>query len=259
MSEVVVRDLRASYGATEVVHGVSFAVMPGNWLALVGPNGSGKTSVLRAICGLLRFRGSIRVGGGSVERTASRDLARTVALVPQHPTLPAGMTVATYVLLGRTPHISYFSRESAEDRTITEDACLRLGVAHLLDRDVATLSGGEQQLVVLARALAQQASVLLLDEPTSELDIGHQQRVLALVERLCRSDGVTVIAALHDLTQAGLFADTVALLANGTLAAHGRPAQVLTTANIAAHYGANVSVTSDAYSRVTITMNRTVD
>jgi iron complex transport system ATP-binding protein len=256
---VEVRDLRASYGALDVVRGISFATRPGSWLALVGPNGSGKTTALRAICGLLPYRGSICVDGRSVQRLGARELARSVALVPQHPTLPAGMSVATYVLLGRTPHIPYFSREGSRDRATSQRACRRLGVEHLIDRDVSTLSGGEQQLVVLARALAQQASVLLLDEPTSALDIGHQQHVLGLIDRLRRSDGVTVIAALHDLTQAGQYADTVALLSRGRLVAHGPQATVLTAANIAEQYNADVTVTSHADARVTVTLKRLVD
>ena len=259
MSGVDVRDLHASYGASDIVRGISFGAARGSWLALVGPNGSGKTTVLRTICGLLAYRGSICVDGRSVQELRPRGLARTVALVPQHPTLPAGMTVATYVLLGRTPHIRYFSREGPKDREVAQRACRRLGVVHLADRDVSTLSGGEQQLVVLARALAQQASVLVLDEPTSALDIGHQQHVLGLIDRLRRCDGVTVITALHDLTHAGQYADTVALLSDGQLVTHGPPAHVLTTSNIAAQYGASVTVTEDAGARVTITMKRPVD
>ena len=259
MTGVEVRDLRMSYGAANVVNGISFGAARGSWLALVGPNGSGKTTALGAICGLLPYRGSIHVDGWSVQRLRARELARTVALVPQHPTLPAGMTVATYVLLGRTPHIAYFSHESSLDRDIAQRACHRLGVAHLLDRDVSSLSGGEQQLAVLARALAQQASLLLLDEPTSALDIGHQQHVLGLIDGLRKADGVTVIAALHDLTHAGQYADTVALLSVGELVAHGTPAHVLTTANIAAQYGASVTVTSSTDARVSVTMKRLVD
>jgi iron complex transport system ATP-binding protein len=259
VSGVEVQDLQASYGAADVVRGISFAACAGSWLALVGPNGSGKTTALRAICGLLPYGGSICVDGRSLERLGARELARSVALVPQHPTLPAGMTVATYVLLGRTPHVPYFSHESSRDGAICQRACRRLGIEHLIDRDISTLSGGEQQLVVLARALAQQASVLLLDEPTSALDIGHQQHVLGLIDRLRRTDGVTVIAALHDLTHAGQYADTVALLSRGQLVAHGPPAHVLTTANIAAQYGADVTVTSHADARVTVTLKRLVD
>jgi iron complex transport system ATP-binding protein len=258
MTGVDVQDLRVSYGDTDVVHGTSFAVPPGGWLALVGPNGSGKSSALRAICGLVPFRGAVRVAGQSVHAASRRVLARKVALVPQHPTLPPGMTVSIYVLLGRTPHLSFLARESAHDRGIALRACERLGAEHLLDRDITSLSGGEQQLVVLARAMTQQAPVLLLDEPTSALDLGHQQQVLGLIDRLRTTVGVTVVTALHDLTHAGQYADSVALLDHGRLVAQGSPAHVLTTHNIATHYGANVTVASDQDARVTVTMKRQV-
>lgn len=259
MTTVEMQDVRITYGDKAVVHDLSLAVPTGAWLALVGPNGSGKTSALRAICGLVPYQGEVRLGRRSAQHMSARVLAQTVALVPQHPTLPAGMTVGTYVLLGRTPHLSYFAHEGAHDRDIAIEACERLAITCLLDRDVSKLSGGEQQLAVLARALAQQAPVLLLDEPTSALDLGHQQQVLGAIDRLRRSEGVTVATALHDLTHAGQYADTVALLTRGRLAACGAPADVLTTANISAHYGADVIVTPDADDRVTVTMKRQVD
>lgn len=259
MTTVEMQDVRVAYGGADVVRGLTVAVGQGGWLALVGPNGSGKTTALRAICGLVSYQGTVRVALRSARDISARALARTVALVPQHPTLPAGMTVATYTLLGRTPHLSYFAHEGKRDREIALDACECLEITHLLPRDVSTLSGGEQQLVVLARALSQQPSVLLLDEPTSALDLGHQQHVLGVIERLRRTAGVSVVTALHDLTQAGQYADTVALIARGRLAAHGPPAQVLTVDNIAKHYGADVTVSSDAHDRVTVTMKRQVD
>ena len=259
MTTVELQDVHVTYGNSNVVTGLSFTVAPGRWLALVGPNGSGKTSALRAICGLVPYQGVIRLAQRPTQQLSARAVARMVALVPQHPTLPAGMTVATYVLLGRTPHLSYFAHEGATDRQLALEACDRLEITHLLDRDVSTLSGGEQQLAVLARALTQQASVLLLDEPTSALDLGHQQHVLATIDRLRLSSNVTVIAALHDLTHAGQYADSVALLSAGRLAAHGSPKQVLTATNIAAHYGASVHVRMGSDDRVTITMKRQED
>jgi iron complex transport system ATP-binding protein len=258
MTAVELADVRAAYGAADVVRGISLLVPAGSWLSLVGPNGSGKTSALRTICGLLPFSGAIIIGGQSVHRLPARVLAKSVALVPQHPTLPAGMTVATYVLLGRTPHLAYFAREGRRDRDVAHRACERLGVEHLIARDVATLSGGEQQLVVLARALTQQAPVLLLDEPTSALDIGHQQHVLGLIDQLRAEQGVTVISALHDLTHAGQYADTIALMAQGRLVTHGPPDHVLTATNIATHYGAAVTITAGTDSRVTVNLKRPV-
>jgi iron complex transport system ATP-binding protein len=174
-----------------------------------------------------------------------RIVAKTVAYLPQHPIAPPGMDAATYVLLGRTPHLSYFAQETRRDRDVAAAVMQRLGVYALAQRDVASLSGGERQLVVLARALAQEPSVLVLDEPTSALDVGHQQEVMEAIDGLRRTDGIAVISAMHDLTVAAQFAGTIVLLSKGRVVASGRATDVLTEPLIKDLYGATVRVVPD--------------
>jgi iron complex transport system ATP-binding protein len=229
-------------GGRNVVDGVSFTVEHGAWVTLIGPNGAGKTTLMRAVAGLVGHHGEIRLDGQPVRRLRRRDVARRVAVVPQSPLLPAGMTVQAYVLLGRTPYLSYMGRESRRDVVAAEAALSRLGLAELAERELGTLSGGERQRAVLARALAQDAPLLLLDEPTSALDAGRQQEALELIDALRLDAGLTVVAAMHDLTLAGQYANRLLLLSGGRVVVHGAPAEVLTEPLIAEHYGARVRV-----------------
>ncbi len=171
--------------------------------------------------------------------------ARKMAYVPQTPVIPPGMLVADYVTLGRTPHRGVFAAETANDRRIVSEVLARLDLGSFGERTVQSLSGGERQRAVMARALAQQADVLLLDEPTTALDLGHQQDVLELVDALRRERGLTVIATLHDLTLAARYGDRIAILAQGRVAETGLPADVLTVQNIAEHFGASVRIVDD--------------
>jgi iron complex transport system ATP-binding protein len=225
-----------------IVDGVSFDVATGEWLSIVGPNGAGKTTLLRAMAGLVRAGGAVTVGGRPVGTMRPRARARALALVPQVPVIPPGVVVLDYVLLGRTAHVPFFGSESAEDLRVVDDALALLGLDDFAARDVESLSGGERQRVLLARALVQDAPVLLLDEPTTALDIGHQQDVLDLVDRLRRQRGLTVVSSMHDLTLAGQYADRLALLDHGRVAQCGRADEVLTEDNLARHYGARVRV-----------------
>ena len=239
------RDVTVELGGRAVVDGVTLHVGPGGWVCVVGPNGAGKTTLLRAVAGLVPVTGSLTVGGRTVGALAARARARLVALVPQAPVVPPAMTVADYVLLGRTAHIAPFGVESAADLAVVGAVLGDLGLGGLADRAMGTLSGGERQRAVLARALAQEAPVLLLDEPTTALDVGRQQEVLELVEDLRASRGLTVLSTMHDLTLAGQYAPTVALLVAGRLVSCGRPADVLTEEAVARHYGARVRVLHD--------------
>jgi iron complex transport system ATP-binding protein len=245
MTALAVSDVSVELGGAPVVDRVSLAVEPGEWIALLGPNGAGKTSLLRAAAGLVRFSGEIMVAGERVERRSARRIARHLALVPQNPITPGEMTVAEYVLLGRTPHISYLGAEGPADRRAAASAVRRLDLDALAHRLLSTLSGGERQRVVLARALAQEASVLLLDEPTSALDVGHQQHVLELVDALRREHGLAVLSAMHELTLAGQYADQLVLLASGRIAATGSPREVLTEEALSTLYEARVRVIED--------------
>ena len=236
------RSLTVELGGRPVVSDLRLRVERGEWVGLIGPNGAGKTTALRAAAGLVGYDGSVVVDGCEVARLSRRDLARRVAVVPQAPAIPAALTVADYVLLGRTPHIPYLGRESAGDVGAAARAVRRLDLEELSDRALMSLSGGERQRAVLARALAQDAPLLLLDEPTTALDIGRQQSVLELVDCLRHELGLTVVAAMHDLTLAGQYADRLVLLSSGLPAAEGVPASVLTEWTIAEHYHARVDV-----------------
>jgi iron complex transport system ATP-binding protein len=236
---VEVERLSCFYGAHTVLRDVSFSVETGRWLGLIGPNGAGKSSLLRALVGLGESEGAVAYNGATL---VGRNRSRAIAYLPQNPILPSGMTVAEYVLLGRTAHLGWFEREGEKDRQVSVDALTRLDLTHFGGRFVTDLSGGEAQRVTLARVLAQEAPVILLDEPTSALDIGHQQHVLSLVDELRKERGLTVIAAMHDLTSAGRFSDELLFLHKGTIAAHGPRGEVLTKAMLSTVYETDVTV-----------------
>jgi iron complex transport system ATP-binding protein len=176
---------------------------------------------------------------------APRERAREIGYAPQIPVLPEAVTVAEYVLLGRTPYRPLLAGPRREDREVVESALERLDLGPLAGRTLRTLSGGERQRAVLARALAQHPRMLLLDEPTASLDLGHAQTVLEIVDELRREHGLTVVMSLHDLVLAGQYADRLVLLAEGRVVAAGRPQDVLTTHALARHYGATAEVTPD--------------
>ena len=230
-------------GGNVVLDAVSFDVAKGSWVALIGPNGAGKTTAIRAALGLTPLsHGSVELAGRPTATLTSRQRALLAAYVPQDPLIPAGSTVTDYALLGRNPHIGFFAVESAHDISVVRDVLERLELSGFADRQVGTLSGGEWRRVVLARALAQRAAVVFLDEPTAELDLGHAQEVLDLVDELRHSEGLTVISAVHDLTLASQYADSLVLLDAGRVVAQGDATAVLTPALIERHYRARVVV-----------------
>ena len=242
MSALVARSLSVELGGNLVLDRVDAEIGAGEWVALIGPNGAGKSTFLRAAAGLIPYGGSIALGGAEVSRLPRRELARRLAFVPQAPLLPPAMRVHEYVLLGRTPHIGSFAYESRHDIEASRQALERLDLVPFAARPLRTLSGGEAQRTVLARALAQEAPFLLLDEPTTSLDLGRQQQVLELVAELREHGELTVLCAMHDLTLAGQYADRLLLLSQGRLVADGPPAEIATEALISAHYGAEVRV-----------------
>jgi len=232
-------------GGSTILDGVSLDVEAGSWVGLIGPNGAGKTTLLRCINNGVPFAGTVAIDAATVTGMGAREVARRVAVVPQHPVLPEGMRVIDYVLLGRTPHHGVMTAESAHDLLVVSQVLEALDLEGFADRDVATLSGGELQRVVIARALAQQTPILLLDEPTTGLDIGKQQEVLELIDRLRRGGELTVVSAMHDLTLAGQFTDRLILLSAGRVVADGSASEVLTPEAIRDHYGAAVRVVDD--------------
>lgn len=230
------RDVRVAFNGTEVVRGVDLELRAGEWLGLIGPNGSGKSTYLRSLLGLVPRSGTVELGDGRVPGPTD------LSFMPQTPELPPGMTVVEYVLLGRTAHLGWLQAESVQDRQIVTSVLRRLGLASFADRQVRSLSGGEAQRVVIARALTQQAPVLLLDEPTSALDVGHQVEVLEMVDELRREDGLTVVAAMHDLGMASRYADRLLLLDHGAPQALGTPEEVLDPALLSRVYGHPIQV-----------------
>ncbi len=242
MSAIELREVTVVLGGRPVVDRIDATVAEGEWLALIGPNGAGKTTLLRAIARLVPFTGSIALGGRSIEQMRRVELSRLVAVVPQEPSTPPWMTVGEYVLLGRTPHLGPLAKEGRRDREAAARALSRLDLLGFEERRLGTLSGGEKQRVVVARALAQEARIVLLDEPTAALDIGHQQQALNLLDVLRAESGLTLVAAMHDLTLAAQYADRMVLLDGGNVAAEGVPRDVLTESLIASHYGAAIDV-----------------
>ena len=256
MTAIAVRELAVTLDRTPVLRGVTCAAASRGWLSLIGPNGAGKSTLIRAAAGLVPYQGAILLDGTDVRSLRPRDRARLLGYVPQEPVLPPDMTVEQYVLLGRTPHLGYLGAPGRHDRDRAAAAMERLDVARFAARRLARMSGGERQRVVLARALATEPSVLLLDEPTSMLDVGHQQQVLELVDGLRKDGGLTVLSTLHDLTAAGQYADELVLLHEGRVAASGPAAAVLTAGLIEAVYAARVSVTTDPDGRPAVTPRR---
>jgi len=245
------------YGASVAVSAVTESAAKGEWVGLIGANGAGKSSLLRAAAQLVPYDGAVKVAGETMGRISPRRRARLVAYVPQQPELPAGMSAIDYTLLGRTPHIGYFGVESAEDQRVCAEVLDRIGLAGLAERHLSTLSGGELQRVVLARALAQDAPVLLLDEPTSALDLGRRVDALELVDELRRERGLTVLSAMHDLTLAAQFTDRLVLMSGGQVVAAGVPADVLDEQLLSACFGARVRVLTDDEGQLLVVPQRT--
>jgi iron complex transport system ATP-binding protein len=222
---------------------VSLNVEAGELVGLVGPNGSGKTTLIRAVTKVAQpVSGEIRIGGDDVVSLAQVEIARRVAVVPQEPLLPEAFTALDCVLMGRTPHLRLLENEGAQDFEAARTAMQRTGTWELAERPVGQLSGGERQRVVVARALAQEAPLLLLDEPTAHLDIGHQASVLGLMRLLCRDEHKTVLAVVHDLTLAAAYCDRLALLRAGSVLAEGSPGEILRPDLLSEVYGATVDV-----------------
>ncbi|HEX6601079.1 MAG TPA: ABC transporter ATP-binding protein [Solirubrobacterales bacterium] len=239
---IELRGAGVARGGSPVLEGVTLGVRRGGWTTLIGANGAGKTTLLLAVAGAVANTGTISVGGEDPRRMPASRRARQIAIVWQSPLLPPEMTVSEYVLLGRTPYLGMLGRAGREDERAATEAMRRLDLERLAGRRLGALSGGERQRATLARALAQEAPVLILDEPTSALDVGRQQEALELVGEVRAERDLTVLGAMHDLTLAGQYAEELALLGEGRLVHHGPPAEVLTPELIATHYRAQVEV-----------------
>jgi ABC-type cobalamin/Fe3+-siderophores transport system ATPase subunit len=232
-----IQSLSAGYGVEPVLHDFSASVRPGEVVAVVGPNGAGKTTLIKAASGVLPVQaGKIRVDGKDLSAFSAMERARYLAVVPQARNLPPAFTVWQTVMMGRTPFLGWLGKASPADRNRARWALERTHTQDLSGRRVDELSGGEQQRVLLARALAQDAPILLMDEPTAHLDLKHQSNLLNLTRELAEAHHLAVLMALHDLNLVALYADRVALLVEGRLPAAGTPNEVLTPQRLSEIY-----------------------
>jgi iron complex transport system ATP-binding protein len=222
----------------DILRGVAFSVAPGELVGLIGPNGAGKSTLIKVIGGLWPgAEGAITLLDKPLARYSSRQIARVIAQVSQITALDFPFTVRQVVMMGRNPHLGRFELETERDRRAAEDALRRTQTLDLVDRLIGTLSGGERQRVLIARALTQQPRLLLLDEPTANLDLLHQMGIMDMVRGLVQEDGLGVVAAVHDLELAARFCDRLVLLHQGLVQAEGTPGEVLTPDHIRAAYG----------------------
>jgi len=222
-----IQTISVCYGTRRVLHDISLDVQSGEVLALIGPNGAGKSTLIRAVSGVIPYTGHVRTNGDDFAALPALQRARYVATVPQAVSMPPAYTVWETVLFGRTPYLGFLGQPSQKDQDIARQSLARVSGLPLVDRRVGELSGGEQQRVLLARALCQSTPILLLDEPTAHLDLQYQVGLLELVHELAHRDHLAVLVALHDLNLAAHYADRIALMVAGEIKAEGKPEQVL--------------------------------
>jgi iron complex transport system ATP-binding protein len=245
-SRLETREVRLGYDGREIVPGLSVSIPTGSFTVIVGPNACGKSTLLRAMARLLPpLSGAVLLDGKSVREMATRDVAAVLGILPQAPVAPEGITVADLVGRGRYPHQGFFRRWTEEDDTAVAEALLSTDVLDLADRPVDELSGGQRQRVWIAMALAQRTELLLLDEPTTYLDLSHQLDVLDLLTDLNRERGVTMVAVLHELNLACRYADHLIAMADGRVVAEGAPAEVVTEELVTRTFGMRCSVIED--------------
>ncbi len=244
-----------AYGDKPTLSGVQLAARAGEMVGIIGPNGSGKSTLLRLIAGVLRpQQGRIAIAGEDLRLLSRLQTARRVAVVPQSPHLPDSFTAWEIVLLGRTPYLRLLQAEGPCDFAAVQRAMEVCGVWQLAGRRMGDLSGGERQRVVIARALAQEPRLLLLDEPTSHLDINHQTAILDLIAALSREEGLAVVAVFHDLNLAAQYCRRLLILRGGRVLAEGSPHEVITPQNVSLAYGTTVCVVAHPHNNLPVAL-----
>lgn len=240
---LVLRSADFGYSGRVVLHDVSLQVAPGQVVAIVGPNGVGKSTLIKGASGVLPLQGGeVLVEGQRLGTLTPAERARRISVVSQAINLPQAFSALDVVLMGRTPYLGWFEREGERDHSIAFEAMRQTETDQFADRPLGELSGGEQQRVLIARALAQSAPVMLLDEPTAHLDLRHQDQLLKLLTRLTRERGLSTMIALHDLNLVSRFSDTVVLLSNGRVHSCGKPDEVLAPDVLEEVYGLRIHV-----------------
>ena len=238
MIKIDVQNVCLGYGHKTIINDLSFQVIPGEMVGLIGPNGCGKSTIIKALSRIIPHqKGKVFLDGKEIASIPRRDLARLLGVVPQMPLLPSAFTAFEIVLMGRNPHLGLLQYEGAREMAIAWQAMEKTGTESLANRRVGELSGGEIQCLLIARVLVQETKVILLDEPTANLDIGRQVEILNLIKNLCRANNLTVLAALHDLNLASQYCDRLILVNDGGIYAMGTPEEVITTHNIREVYG----------------------
>ena len=241
---MTVQNLSFAYGEREILHDISFSVEYGEFVSVLGPNGVGKSTLFRCMLGLLSpTKGGVFVDGLPVAQLGARALAEKIAYIPQSHSPVFNFSVYDMVLMGTTAQTGSFASPGKRQRSLTKKALKRLGIDHLADRGYASLSGGERQLVLMARAIAQEAKVLVMDEPSAALDFGNRMRVMHTVQSLTR-DGYAVIQSTHDPEQAYMYSDKILALNSGRVVAFGTPQDTMDASLVSALYGVDVEVCS---------------
>ncbi|HIE06378.1 MAG TPA: ABC transporter ATP-binding protein [bacterium (Candidatus Stahlbacteria)] len=237
---IYVKNLTFSYFDHPVINDISFSIEKGDFVGIIGPNGAGKSTLLRLLANILKGQsGSIQIDGRDLDSFRREDLARLVGFIPQETHFSLNFRVFDVILQGRYPHLGFFKIEDLNDNRIVDEAIQRTRISHLSDKQILDISSGERQMVVITRAVAQRPEILLLDEPTSFLDIKHQVEIMNLLKDLNR-EGITIIVVVHDLNLAGLFCGRLLLINQGRIAASGSPAEIITPEMIKKIYGVDV-------------------
>jgi len=238
-----IQNISVFYGNRKILDNINLEVNSGEIVALIGPNGAGKSTLIRSISGVIPIKsGRVEANGKEITSLDSMQRAREIAVVPQAVSLPPAFTAWETVLLGRTPYLNFLGQASAKDEAIARQALEQVDALHLAEHRMDEISGGEQQRVLLARALTQDTSILLMDEPTAHLDIRHQIDLLKLVKQQVKEKNLTVLVALHDLNLASMFADRIAIVQNGVLCVAGSPQETLTVEILNSIYNVPVHI-----------------